>query len=78
MPAAVEVVNSYRVETVGRRFVVDQHDVRDPASLESVLHVGTGNWEGWASSGTHQWLCSEESRYFTGNTLRLDAGADLR
>jgi SDR family mycofactocin-dependent oxidoreductase len=24
------------------------------------------------------WLCSEESRYFTGNAMRLDAGADLR
>jgi SDR family mycofactocin-dependent oxidoreductase len=24
------------------------------------------------------WLCSDESRYFTGNVVRLDAGADLR
>ena len=24
------------------------------------------------------WLCSDESRYFTGNAIRLDAGADLR
>jgi SDR family mycofactocin-dependent oxidoreductase len=24
------------------------------------------------------WLCSDESRYFTGNAVRLDAGADLR
>lgn len=24
------------------------------------------------------WLCSDESRYFTGNPMRLDAGASLR
>jgi NAD(P)-dependent dehydrogenase (short-subunit alcohol dehydrogenase family) len=24
------------------------------------------------------WLCSEESRYFTGNAVRVDAGASLR
>ena len=24
------------------------------------------------------WLCSEESRYFTGNAVRIDAGANLR
>ena len=24
------------------------------------------------------WLCSDDSRYFTGNAIRLDAGADLR
>lgn len=29
-------------------------------------------------SNTMLWLCSDESRYFTGNALRLDAGASLR
>jgi enoyl-[acyl-carrier-protein] reductase (NADH) len=24
------------------------------------------------------WLCSEDSRYFTGNQVRIDAGASLR
>jgi NAD(P)-dependent dehydrogenase (short-subunit alcohol dehydrogenase family) len=24
------------------------------------------------------WLCSEESRYYTGNAVRIDAGASLR
>ena len=24
------------------------------------------------------WLCSDESRYFTGNAVRVDAGASLR
>jgi len=29
-------------------------------------------------SGLALWLCSDDSRYFTGNALRLDAGASLR
>lgn len=24
------------------------------------------------------WLCSDDSRYFTGNAVRIDAGANLR
>ena len=29
-------------------------------------------------SSVMAWLCSDETRYFTGNEVRLDAGASLR
>jgi NAD(P)-dependent dehydrogenase (short-subunit alcohol dehydrogenase family) len=28
--------------------------------------------------GAVLWLCSDDSRYFTGNQVRIDAGANLR
>jgi SDR family mycofactocin-dependent oxidoreductase len=60
--------------------VIDKHwetaDLADATVLTSTMPVMEVEPEDVA--GAVLWLCSEDSRYFTGNPVRIDAGANLR
>ena len=51
-------------------------DLADATVLTSAMPVMEVEPEDVA--GAVLWLCSEDSRYFTGNQVRIDAGANLR
>jgi len=87
--ASFLAVHHIRVNTVHPTGVntptIDNDVLRDyvrtanPEDLRTLVNaIPVGVVESADISNAMVWLCSDESRYFTGSSLRLDAGADLR
>ena len=59
--------------------IADYFQNANPEDLKTLVNaIPVEAVEASDISNTMVWLCSDESRYFTGNAVRVDAGASLR
>jgi NAD(P)-dependent dehydrogenase (short-subunit alcohol dehydrogenase family) len=60
--------------------MIDKHwETADPENMKVLVSaIPTLEVEPEDIANAVLWLCSDDSRYFTGNQVRIDAGANLR